>query len=131
MPMNHKRLSDREFDVMQVLWKSDKPLLASEILKESCDLNINTVQATLRKLLNKNLVQVADIIHSGKVLSRTYETTISSDEYILTEYKDILLTKTSHWNTFFAAFMEKSSDKEQTLNELEELIREYRERLVK
>lgn len=116
---------------MQILWKSDKPLLASEILKESGELNINTVQATLRNLLNKNLIQVADIVHSGKVLSRTYKPVISFDEYILTEYQDILLARGSHWNTFFAAFLEKSSDKEQTLNELEELLREYRERLVK
>lgn len=129
--MNKVRLSDREFDVLQVLWRSDRPLLASEILKEKPELNINTVQSTLRKLLTREYIRVADIIQSGKVLSRTYETVISADEYIIMEYLDILPAASCPGAHFFAAFLEQSSDKEKTLQELEQLIRDYRKGLVK
>lgn len=125
--MNTKRLSDREFDVMQILWKSEKPLLASEIIKADAELNINTVQATLRKLLTRDFVRVADIVQSGKVLGRTYAPILSADEYILSECQEIL-PSSSHRNTFFSAFLEKSDNKEEALHELEELIRQYREK---
>lgn len=129
--MNKVRLSDREFDVMQILWRAERPLLASEILKEKDSLNINTIQSTLRKLLSRDFVRVADIVQSGKVLSRTYEPVISADEYIIMEYRDILPTASSPGTHFFAAFLEKSCDKEKTLQELEQLIQDYRKGLVK
>lgn len=46
------KLTSREVDIMNILWTSGKPLIASEIADCRPDLTINTVQAVLRKLLN-------------------------------------------------------------------------------
>ena len=54
------KLTSREVDIMNILWTSGKPLIASEIADCRPDLTINTVQAVLRKLLKYQLVEVAD-----------------------------------------------------------------------
>ncbi len=43
-------------------------------------LNINTVQAVIRKLLDKKYIEVADIVYSGTVLTRSYRPTLSKKE---------------------------------------------------
>ena len=73
------KLTSREVDIMNILWTSGKPLIASEIADCRPDLTINTVQAVLRKLLKYQLVEVADIVYSGTVLSRSYRPTITSE----------------------------------------------------
>ncbi len=73
-------LTKREMDVMTILWESNTPLVASEITKMDDSLNINTVQAVIRKLLDKKHIEVADIVYSGTVLTRSYRPTLSKKE---------------------------------------------------
>lgn len=75
---------------MKILWSSDKPLIASEILKRNDSLNINTVQACLRALVNKQFIKVADIVYSGTVLTRSYTPIVTQDEYLDFAYQDIV-----------------------------------------
>ena len=124
--MNTKRLSNREYDIMQILWNSGKPMLASDILKADADMNINTVQSTLRNLLSRNLVCVANIITSGKVLARTYAPVVSANEYILSELRSILPIESQRRAAFFEAYIQTCSDKELALYELEQMIQECR-----
>ena len=44
-------LTEREMDVMRILWESKKPLVASDITKINESLSNNTVQSVIRKLL--------------------------------------------------------------------------------
>lgn len=74
-------LTGRERDILSILWNSEKGLIASEIVKERDDLTINTVQAVLKKLLKRNLIQVDQIVYSGTVLSRSYKPTLSEAEF--------------------------------------------------
>ena len=39
------KLTSREVDIMNILWASEKPLIASEIADSRPDLTVNTVQA--------------------------------------------------------------------------------------
>lgn len=73
----------RDLDVMTILWNSEVPMKASDIVEVSSDLNINTVQAVLRKLLKNGFVEVADIVYSGTVLSRVYQPKISQDDFAM------------------------------------------------
>ena len=50
------RLTNRERDILDILWESGKSMVASEITSMRDDLSINTVQAVLKKLLQKKLV---------------------------------------------------------------------------
>ena len=75
-----KGLTKRQEDVMNILWDAKEPIIASEIVKTGTDLNINTVQAALRSLIKKNYVEVAEIVYSGTVLTRSYRAIVKREE---------------------------------------------------
>ena len=80
------QLNPRELDVLNILWKTDEPMTSTDIVSEQRGLTQSTVIAVLRKLLNENLVEVAGITHSGKVLSRTYRPTEESRKVIMDNF---------------------------------------------
>lgn len=82
------QMNPRELDVLDILWKSDEPMMATDIVNAKTGLTQSTVTAVLRKLLNDNLVEVVGITHSGRVLSRTYRPTEASRDIILQDFTD-------------------------------------------
>ena len=82
-------LNQREYDVLNILWKSEEPMMSTDIVNEMKDLTQSTVIAVLRKLLKDNLVEVCGVTHSGKVLSRTYRPTEESKEVLLNSFLDL------------------------------------------
>lgn len=75
-----KGLTKRQEDVMNILWDAKEPIIASEIVKTGTNLNINTVQAALRSLIKKNYIEVAEIVYSGTVLTRSYRAIVKREE---------------------------------------------------
>lgn len=127
------KLTRRDLDILSVLWDSEKPLTASEIVAANPALNKNTVQPVLRKLLKNELVQVADIVYSGTVLSRSYIPSISRQQLSLyrlsSEYRQLEkdVSKAS-----FVSFLLKTEDNQEKfqkdLRELEELLESYKQK---
>ncbi len=115
-----RNLSQKQLDVMKILWDAGTPLVASDIVKAKSSMNINTVQASLRVLLKENLVEIADIVYSGTVLSRSYRPLISRDVYFNAEYKNII--GNSSTSAMIATFIEQEEDISE-LERIEELIR--------
>ena len=104
---------------MKILWDAGTPMVASDIVKAGSSLNINTVQASLRVLLKAGLVEVADIVYSGTVLSRSYRPLISRDAYFDAEYKDIV--GNSSTSSLIAAFIRQEQDTSE-LERIEQMI---------
>lgn len=137
MPSNvtASKLTRREYDIMYILWQSDTSLVASEIARRGEDLTINTVQAVLKKLLNKKLIKIDEIVYSGTVLTRSYAPTVSADEFEM----DFLLTsflkladKPMMTSNFIAALLEQEKDSDKLQHELdylEKLLQEKRAQL--
>lgn len=123
--MNKRRLSDRELEVMQVLWASETPVIASEIQKLNSELNINTIQAVLRKLLQKKMIEVADIVYSGTVLSRSYKPIVSADEYLLLEFENIFPNASAPKHAVMAA-LSSGSYTDSELERLEQMILDFK-----
>lgn len=82
------QMNPRELDVLNILWKSDEPMMATDIVNARIGLTQSTVTAVLRKLLNEGLVEVAGITHSGRVLSRTYRPAEISRDLILKNFTE-------------------------------------------
>ncbi len=82
------QMNPRELDVLDILWKSDEPMMATDIVNAKTGLTQSTVTAVLRKLLQDNLVEVVGITHSGRVLSRTYRPTEASRDIILKDFTE-------------------------------------------
>lgn len=121
------KLSPREKDVISVLWKTGKYLTASEITEYGEGLNINTVQSSLRNLKSKGYVDIADIVYSGTVLSRSYKPIVSAEEYAADQFQT-MQKNTLHFSTLkFVDFLTQNHDSE-ILDELEKIIQIKKEK---
>lgn len=127
------KLTHRELDVLSVLWDSKQSMTASQIVAANPALNKNTVQPVLRKLLKNELIQVADIVYSGTVLSRSYVPSISRREFSLyrltSEYRQ--MEKDISKASFFSFLLKNENDKEkfqEDLSELEGLLESYKQK---
>lgn len=127
---NNFKLTDREMDVLNILWSSDKPLVASDIAKMGNSLSINTVQAVLRNLMSKKLVEVTDIVYSGTVLSRRYQATVSSREYTMQKFINQFrnLDKSVSMPSVIATLLENEKNEEAVIEELEKMLKERKEK---
>lgn len=121
------KISEKEKDIMSVLWCSNEPLTVSAITQKGTGLNINTVQASMRSLLKKQYIKVADIVYSGTVLTRCYEPIISAEEYAADQLQSMRLN-TLNFSTvnFIDCFLRNSEP--DILDELEDMIRKNKEK---
>ena len=123
--------TQRDTDILTILWDAKIPMTASKIAAASPDLTINTPQAVLRKLLKNDLIHVADIVYSGTVLSRSYLPSISAEEYAIAQLTldyQKFENKVSK-SSVFAAFLELESDSEkrsQEIESLEKMLEDYK-----
>jgi len=117
------RLTNREFDIMKVLWESELALSSREITNADDSLNQNTVQATIRTLLKRKLITIDSIGYSGKVLTRKYKPLLQEDDY----YNSLMTSKGT--NNLIATFINKSDLNE--LKEIEKMIIEKKNEIDK
>lgn len=130
------KFTKRELDILNILWESKEPLTTSQITQVCPELTINTVQATLRKLLKNGFIEVADIVHSGTVLCRRYRPTESQSSFVTTQFKEELqyLNTSIPKTSLVASLFEKEDDPEKALKEiaeLEDMLKQYKEKLQK
>ena len=126
---NPIQVISREMEVMTLLWKSDTPYLASEIARISST-SINTVNVVLKNLLNAGMIEIADIVHSGTVLSRRYRPNVDPEVYttelFIKQFKDI--SPKLPTTQIVSRLLEEDVDRK-TIDELEELVHQHREKL--
>ena len=82
-------MNPRELDVLNILYKSQEPMMATDIViagGRTSGLTQSTVTAVLRRLLHDGLIEVVGVTHSGKVLSRTYRPTEKAKEVLLQHF---------------------------------------------
>ncbi|MDO5689706.1 MAG: BlaI/MecI/CopY family transcriptional regulator [Tissierellia bacterium] len=125
------KITNRERDVLEALWDSDGPLLASDIPKMNPELGISSVQLALRNLLTKELIEVADIVYSGTVLSRTYRPLIQREDFVGSAFLDQfkLLNQTMSTKNIVATLLKQEPDEYLTITELEALLKQRKKEL--
>ena len=115
-----RRLTNKQLEVMEVLWDSDEPLKASDIVERNKNININTAQAAIKTLLKLNYVRVADIVYSGTVLCRCCAPAIDEREYL-----NQILSTNSRGLSVISALISETAD-EEMLDELQKMIDDKR-----
>lgn len=121
------KITNREQDIMEALWQSNKPLLASDITKENTSLSISSVQLALRNLLSKNLIEVAEIVYSGTVLSRSYRPLISKEDFLINSFRNIDDAVTTR--NIVATLLKHEKNEPAVIKELEQLLEERKQQL--
>lgn len=118
-----EKLSNREQDVMMVFWKEDRSMTASGIVEANPSLSINTVQLAVKNLMKKGFIEVADIVYSGTVLSRSYRSLIRSEDYAAARLKE-LKESTLNFSTLHLVEKLLEDDKTDLLQELTDWVQQ-------
>jgi predicted transcriptional regulator len=132
-PKNSSKLTEREMDILNILWSAGKPLIASEIANARDFLTINTVQVVLRNLLKKKLIEVSDIVYSGTVLCRSYQPTIEAKNFTLHQFIIDFKKLNNSITTprLVATLLEHEKNEESVIAELEKMLEERKRYLKK
>ena len=129
-------LSNNELEIMNLLWKEDRPLSRSEIIELSPDRSWqkSSIHILLNKLLDKGAIDIAGFVRTNKNYGRTYKPVITQEDYVLTSVKASNsalkdLFKVSTNPSVFAALLNDADVDEDVLNRLEQMIEERRKEL--
>lgn len=128
--MIKKALSPRQLEVMEALWNSPNGMTASAIVESNDELQINTVQASLRSLIKKKYVKVGEIVYSGTVLARSYVPLVSKEEYLESRCQVLTQISSASIPMLMVSFINEQKD-EQMLDEMEKMIAQRRKEIEK
>ena len=110
-----------ELEILNVLWKADKPLSRSEILEKSENKTWkdNSIHILLNGLLKKELIKEDGFTRSGKVWGRLYAPTFTVEEY----YMDMLCSGPKLDPVHFLNLIfERGNPDPETIKNMEEII---------
>ncbi len=129
-------LPEREIEILYTLWNANRPLLASEMAEADEELKLATVHTTLKRMLKKGLIEVVDFAKSGNVFGRCYQPTVTLKEFEMERLSSDFKKKQCKditTSNFVAALLEEKDRHTamEELDELEQMIQEQRERLLK
>ena len=128
-----KYIGKNEFKILNSLWEKS-PLLVSEIVEMDKSLKTPTVQRLINKLQEEGIVEVADIVQSGKVLARRYKPVLKSEDYLMDELKEALPmvdNKNRFYKNIVGALLNGSEDANETIDELEDYLIKKKEEIEK
>lgn len=109
---------------MNVLWNSDEPLSAHDILMRAPELSRNTIQIVLKKLQTIGFIEVAGFGYNKNALTRTFKPIVSQSQYIRSSLAD----ETSY---DIAVHLIDQTQDAQVLDSLTSMIEKRRQELLK
>ena len=129
MSKTPKRLTNSEREIMQVLWKSEKPLTASGIIAASPnkEWKNSSVHLLIKSLLDKDLVEVAGFEKTTKNYARTFVPVETREQFLLGQIIDDKTT-TEDKKGIYSYIIGKESDPE-LINYIEKLLEERKKEL--
>ncbi|MBO1308680.1 BlaI/MecI/CopY family transcriptional regulator [Enterococcus sp. 669A] len=124
--MSKYKLTKKELEILTILWGSDKPLTARQIIEKNPSLGMSTVQSVLKKLAKNKLIETAEIVYSGTVLTRSYSPIVDEETFILDQYDDFSMSK------LLAGFLVKQPKEElgAEISKIEKLLEEKKKELL-
>jgi len=123
------KLTKSELEIMNVLWRADRPLSRSDILALSTEKSWkdNSIHILLNGMLKKEAIVEAGFARSGKVWGRLYAPNVSIDEY----YNENLFSQTSQkeFPLLFSAMVNREDITTEMIDELESILQKRRQEL--
>ncbi|MDO5389453.1 MAG: BlaI/MecI/CopY family transcriptional regulator [Clostridia bacterium] len=129
--MSKVNLTEREYEVMEILWRNPKPMLASDIMEVTKSTSNNSVHHILNKLMEKGFVKVAGNVKVVKSQSRLYAPAVSAMEYIVMESDEIFKSTAKKFDLKSFLFCLTKSNKsnkgrnDEIINDIKNFIEEY------
>lgn len=132
----YTKLTRRELEVMQVLWKANKALTATEIFDLLADggLSIFSIQNTLKSLFSKKMIEVSSYTKVYKTNAREYKPSLNADDYAVMQFTHYFSSNgTPNLPNLVATLLKYEDEKseESIIRELEKLIQTRKAELKK
>ena len=132
---NTMKLTERELEIMRILWEADKPLMVSEIVQRDKNGTIYSVQRIIQNLIKKEMVAVEGMAYNKKALGRTFKPLVSAESIEQSHIQDVLSKMVSRnivVSHLIAALLPADSSEQtlEELNRLEDIIRERKKRIL-
>ncbi len=129
------KLTERELEIMRILWEADKPLMVSEIVQRDKNGTIYSVQRIIQNLIKKEMVAVEGMAYNKKALGRTFKPLVSAESIEQSHIQDVLSKMVSRnivVSHLIAALLPADSSEQtlEELNRLEDIIRERKKRIL-
>lgn len=123
-------LTNKEYEIMKILWDSGKPMLISDILLKADKIADNSLHPMIKNLINNGFIKVVGNMKVVKTTSRLYAPAITIDEYAAMQLEGIMKTSNKKLDfknvlAYFAKRNKKSNN--DVIAEVEEFIKEYKE----
>ena len=117
-----KKLSEAEFEIMQVLWRHDAPMTSNQLLEEMGD-NRNWKLASLMTVLAR-MAEKGAVYCDRTTRTNYYSALVSEEEYKLTEGTS-LLEKMFHKSVkdFIAALYQGKKMSSEDIQELSDYLK--------
>lgn len=127
-------LSDKEEQMLETMWREDRPLTRSEIinLTENRRWKESSIHVFLNRLLDKGSIRVCDIVKTSTNFGRTYEPTFTAEEYDMARLKDNFENVDPESSTIsnFLSFIAKSKKlNKKNVKELEDIIEDHKDKI--
>lgn len=123
-------LTNKEYEIMKILWKSGKPMLISDILLEADNVAENSLHPMIKNLINNGFIKVVGSMKVSKTTSRLYAPAITVDEYAAMRLEGIMKTSNSKLDfknvlAFFTSRNKKNN--KDVIEGIKKFIEEYKE----
>ena len=114
-------LTNKELEVLEILWSTDKPLSRAEIVALSGNKwSPTSIHAFLNGLIAKGVVQVAGFFKLGKSVGRTYEPIVTKESYMVSQ----MVKSKPKLANIVSAFLDDEHYDKSTIDELEAIIQQ-------
>ena len=122
-------LTDKEVELMELLWKQDKPLTSVEILAipDEHSWSDNYLPIMLKSLLDKNAIEVCGYVRCGTQYARQFKYSITREEYVALFAVGRGLDAQSIPKVAVAMVTELQEDKDDIIREVEGIIEKLKE----
>lgn len=123
-------LTNKEYEIMKILWDSGRPMLISDILSKADNIADNSLHPMIKKLINDGYIKVVGNIRVVKTTSRLYAPAIDVDEYAAMQLEGIMkiTNRKLDFKNVLAYFAKRNKkNNKDIIAEVEEFIKEYKE----
>lgn len=116
-------LTPNELEIMELMWRENRPLSRTDIIELSPDRSwkASSIHILLNKMLDKDAIKVDGFVRTGKNYGRTFSPALSNVDYLLMTIKGSSLYQNSRKEATIAVISSLINDKDITAQDIREI----------
>ncbi len=117
------KLTKSENEIMDLMWKEDRPLSRSEIIELTPDRTWKpaSIHILLNSMLEKKAIEVAGFVQSTKNYARTFVPSVTADAYAIMQVKSSPVFSQESVPSLVSSLLEEVTDMD-IIDQLEDLV---------